>query len=96
MSRSFRNRHTKNAVIIKIGGDSDKKDKRVANRKFRRYSRICLYIEDFDKLPNSIRDVSDTWNFRSDGLAYYMDLNKRSKYSNECLTELEKIHYKSK
>ena len=36
MSRSIRNRHNKYGVNLKISGNSDKKSKRIANRKFRR------------------------------------------------------------
>jgi hypothetical protein len=68
------------------GGDSDKKDKRVANRKFRRQSKMhaklsALFEDDKFKYYH-IRDVSDTWNFCSDGLAHYFSINN-SKYTKE-------------
>ena len=41
MSRSLRSRHNKYGINMKLwGGDSDKKDKQKANRKFRRYSKM--------------------------------------------------------
>lgn len=80
MSKSIRNRHNNSGVFIKNGGDSDKKDKRVANRKFRRCTRIHLSQLDDAKIPQSIRDVSDTWNFRSDGLAMYVKRYSSSRY----------------
>lgn len=48
---------------------SNKKDKVIANRLFRRISRLKL--KKGEESLNSIREVSDTWNFDSDGLAYY-------------------------
>lgn len=57
MSRSYRKR-----PAFKIFGKSDKKDKRFANKKLRR----AVRMGNFDL---TIRDVSDTWGFKSDGLA---------------------------
>lgn len=65
---------------MKAGGrrQSDKKDKVSANKKLRRKTRQMIGIgEDEEKLPN-IRDVSDTWNFSSDGGAtYWTDLPEK-------------------
>jgi len=100
MSRSLRSRHNKYGINMKLwGGDSDKKDKQKANRKFRRYSKMhakmsILYEEDMFKY-NNIKDVSDTWDFRSDGLASYMSFNER-KYNNELFTKEEINKYRSK
>ena len=59
---------------IKLGGRrlSDKEDKRSTNRKFRRNTRQVLKKNEEGELPNSVKDVSDTWRFNSDGLAVYM------------------------
>lgn len=65
---------------IKRGGrrQSDKKDKTLANKSFRRKTRIAMHLGDEDKLPNDIKDVSDTWSFNSDGRAVYCpDLNEK-------------------
>lgn len=58
---------------MKIGGrrDSDKKDRSLANRMFRRRTKAALKSGYEEKLPQTLRDVSDTWNFSSDGLAIY-------------------------
>jgi hypothetical protein len=46
--------------------DSNKKDKVAAHRKFRRVSKQFPGRE-----PIYMREVSDTWSFASDGLAWY-------------------------
>ena len=58
---------------MKLGGrkQSDKKDKIAANKKFRRSTRQAVQEEREDKIPKTIREVSDTWDFNSDGLAIY-------------------------
>jgi hypothetical protein len=48
---------------------SNKQDKSKANRKFRRQSKIR--IETSQEPPISLREVSDTWGFESDGLAHW-------------------------
>ncbi len=55
---------------IKYGGDSDKKSRTIANRKLRRANKLKL-IQDPDGTFKILREVSDTWEFSSDGLAYY-------------------------
>jgi hypothetical protein len=63
---------TKRHPAAKICGRSDKRDKRIANRKFRRLTRDLLHVFDIDRLPVSLKEVSDTYNFSSDGLAFWM------------------------
>ena len=53
----------------KICNASDKADRRDANRRLRRVNKIRLRQ---GKRLKSLREVSDTWMFASDGLAYYM------------------------
>ena len=48
---------------------SNKKDRSNANRKLRRIARILIKKGE-EVLPN-LRDISDPWNFTSDGLATY-------------------------
>lgn len=60
---------------------SNKKDKRIANRKFRRINKVFTKI-DLKKLKYKLREVSDTWNFASDGLASYVG-NCRLAQSND-------------
>lgn len=67
MSRS-RKKHP----YIKIcGGDSDKKARTIANRKLRRLNKVKLHLDLTDGVYKVLREVSDTWNFPSDGLAWY-------------------------
>ena len=64
---------------LKAGGrrQSDKKSKTAANKLFRRVSRAILKTGN-ENIPSSIREVSDTWDFSSDGLAvYWEDLPKK-------------------
>lgn len=83
MSRSIRNRHNKVGVFIKYGGDSDKKDKIAANKKFRRRSKMDAKVSLLTREDHfryiTLRDVSDTWTFRSDGLAFYWDISDMDK-----------------
>lgn len=70
MSRSQRSRKEKDGVFVNYLNGSNKQDKQIANKKFRRKSK--LNIRDLDKdIPYDLDEVSDTWNFRSDGLAHY-------------------------
>lgn len=84
MSRSIVTRHNKKAVKAKFwGGDSDKKDKQKANRSFRRLCKVdakrsLLAEEDLFKY-HDIKEVSDTWSFRSDGLSHYWDISDYEK-----------------
>ena len=65
MSRSRRKHPIKG-----LAGRSDKKDKRLANRRLRRLTKICLSSsdlqQDFTVLP-VMREVSDPWDFSKDG-----------------------------
>lgn len=84
MSRSIVTRKNKKAVIMKFwGGDSDKKDKQTANRSFRRQNRMDAKLSTLNEEDNfkhhSIKDVSDTWSFRSDGLSNYFDISNYDK-----------------
>lgn len=100
MSRSIRNRHSKNGVYLKIcGGGSDKTSKQKANRKFRRREHIearntLLNKEDYF-LTTNINDVSNTWEFASDGLAIYIDLNYKNNLHGS-IPENKRYRYKSK
>ena len=56
---------------------SDKKDRSEANRKFRKQSKIKINAS--QEPPVSLREVSDTWNFESDGLACWNETDNRRK-----------------
>ena len=65
------------------GGDSDKKDKQKANRSFRRSNKMdakksTLFKDDEFKY-HDIREISDTWSFRSDGLSHYWNISDYEK-----------------
>ena len=66
---------------MKVGGrkQSDKRDKILANKKFRRRTKIAINSRREENIPTRMREVSDTWDFCSDGLAYY-DSNLPEKY----------------
>ena len=53
----------------------NKKDKRIANRKFRRINNLAIK-HNLDKLLYRLRECSDTWDFPTDGLAYYQNPKK--------------------
>ena len=53
---------------------SNKKDKIAANRIFRRINKIFVK-KDPDKVKYRLREVSDTYSFATDGLAYYLKSN---------------------
>lgn len=99
MSRSIRNRHDKNGVYLKWCGTSDKKDKRVANRKFRRQEHIeeqATLLEGEDKFETTdIKDVSNNYNFRSDGGANYVEFNKGNKWR-DAVEKDQQYKYKNK
>ena len=56
---------------------SNKLDKSKANRRFRRQSKVR--IESSQEPPISLREVSDTWGFKSDGLAYWNETDNLRK-----------------
>lgn len=62
MSRSY-----KHNPFLKWA-DSNKRDKVEAHRRFRRKAKNNL-----ENAPIYMREVSDTWSFASDGLAWYHD-----------------------
>ena len=99
MSRSVRNRHDKNGVYLKWCGKSDKKDKRIANRKFRRQEHIeekATLIEGEDKFKTTdIKDISNNWDFSSDGGAGYMLFNKTTRWRDPIKQE-EQYRYRNK
>lgn len=99
MSKSFRNRHDKNGVNLKITGESNKKDKQIANRKFRRKeskeSRDTLLQEEDMFVTSDIKDVSNNYNFSSDGNPIYFNLNKEGRWIGN-VPDNEKYRYRNK
>ena len=64
MSRSFR----KTPLIGQTKCESEKQDKRKANRLFRRISKIAT--NNYGHLPVHVKEVSDVWKFGKDGTKY--------------------------
>ena len=99
MSRSIRNRHNKNGVYLKWCGKSDKKDKQVANRKFRRQEHIeeqATLLEGEDQFKTTdIKDVSNNYDFSSDGGAHYVDFDEETRWRSPIEKE-EQYRYRNK
>lgn len=73
MSRSRR----KTPIFGITCAESEKRDKVIANRAFRRAVRVAVAVGE-DVMPH-IREVSDEWGFAKDGKRYYGGW-KRSKW----------------
>jgi dissimilatory sulfite reductase (desulfoviridin) alpha/beta subunit len=71
MSRSYR-KH----LIIGIGGRSEKKDKRIANRILRRSVKELLHANPEEEIFPIMDEVSDKWSMNKDGKTYFGDLLK--------------------
>lgn len=55
--------------------ESEKKDKRIANRKFRKLTKQNI-LNNFDKIPWRMREISRIWDFAKDGkqkIEWYSD-----------------------
>lgn len=69
---------------------SNKKSKREANRKLRRRIRSLVKRDDGDRVYPIMRELSDTWDFSSDGLVVYHGRNLR-KWSNYDENDIKRI-----
>ena len=71
MSRSY-----KHYPAMTVCDGSNKEDKRVANKRFRKISKDNMRC---GKIPlQDINECSDTWDFTTDGLTYYdKDIDKK-------------------
>jgi len=54
-------------------GHSEKKDKRFANRMFRRKEKTKIAMGQFDSLPIYMDEVVDLWSMTKDGKSYWKD-----------------------
>lgn len=72
MSRSRR----KTPIFGITLADSDKADKRIANRRWRSRSRQAIRQ---GKEPPMLREVSDAWDFAKDGRHYWADATAKDK-----------------
>lgn len=75
MGKSYRK-----APIIGIAGDSEKKDKKIANGKFRKKSKQKLQQGKIEDLPYVLNEVYNEWSMAKDGKIY---LNPDSNYFKE-------------
>ena len=62
----------KKTPIFGIAGGSEKKDKRIANRMFRRKEKIKIVMEQFENLPLYVREVMNVWSMSKDGKCYWV------------------------
>ncbi len=101
MSRSVKSRKEKHGAFISyVCYFSNKKDKRLANQRFRTTERNQLRKmvsdDELDRDPvKNIREVSDVWNFDSDGLAHYISFLDKG-YDGEEWTRDEIRKYRMK
>ena len=65
MSRSIRK------PFLTFCGGSNKDARSKANRKFRRLTKRKIKKFEFSALPMLLKEVSDVWDFPTDGLAHY-------------------------
>lgn len=68
MSRSRRK-----TPIFGHAGKSEKKDKRLANRAFRRSEKTKIIAEEFEQIPIYMREVVNVWAMSKDGKSYFRD-----------------------
>lgn len=70
MSRSYR----KTPIFGNCIAHSEKEDKRLANRKWRRITKQAIKSE---KEPPRQREVSDIWKFKKDGKRYFRNFHEK-------------------
>jgi len=68
MSRSRRK-----TPIFGNAGHSEKQDKRLANRMFRRMEKVKIAMEKFEELPLDMNEVMNVWSMSKDGKGYWLD-----------------------
>jgi len=92
MSRSYK----KNPIVGNTCAESEKRDKRYANRKFRKMIKSKLHTSHYDTdtledtiFPSKQKDASDNWLFSKDGKTYVKSLSK--KVSSEFMDYFKKI-----
>lgn len=80
MSRSYRKPYSSFVCYT-----SNKKDKRLSNRRFRRIVKNLIKDSqniDSNSIPIKLKEVSNVYNFNSDGLVTYMGYLKNTKCHN--------------
>lgn len=66
-------RSRKKTPIFGYAGGSEKQDKRLANRMFRRKEKVKIAIEQYDDLPTNMDEVMNVWSMSKDGKGYWED-----------------------
>lgn len=66
-------RSRKKTPIFGHCGHSEKKDKRFANRMFRRRTKVKIAMEQYEKLPFYMDEVMEIWAMSKDGKSYWKD-----------------------
>lgn len=56
-----------------ICSGSEKKDKQLANKAFRRLSKTLISKGEYEKLPIKLAEIVDVWSMTKDGKSYYID-----------------------
>ncbi len=67
MSRSRR----KTAIGGILDKESEKQDKRIYNRRYRRVFKQCLHINPFAEIFPHLREYSNPWNMNKDGKRWF-------------------------
>ena len=58
-------------------GGSEKKDKRLANRMFRKLEKTKIAMQQFEKLPVYMNEVMNVWAMAKDGKSYWKNAVKK-------------------
>jgi tRNA G18 (ribose-2'-O)-methylase SpoU len=62
----------KKTPIFGIASGSEKKDKRAANRIFRKRTKTKISMGQFERLPLYVREIIDVWSMNKDGKCYWV------------------------
>lgn len=62
--------HKKTPICGNAGG-SEKWDKRINNRMFRRREKVCIATEQWDRLPINMNEIRSTWSMNKDGKNWF-------------------------
>jgi hypothetical protein len=64
-------RSRKKTPIFGVAGSSEKQDKRIANRMFRRKEKVKIAMEQYEDVPVRVAEVMDVWSMAKDGKSYW-------------------------
>jgi len=66
-------RSRKKTPIFGWAGHSEKKDKRIANRMFRKKEKLKMAMGQYENLPIYMDEVMNVWSMAKDGKGYWKD-----------------------